>query len=513
MQLTFEILRDKIAGCWQGKNAGGVLGAPFECRRGLFDVTFYTQENLDRNPPPNDDLDLQIAWLNAVEEYGPCVTSEILADYWLTFITPNWSEYGIGKSNLKRGFMPPLSGQIGNYFKDSCGAFIRSEIWACLCPAQPEKAVRYAYLDASVDHADEGVYGEMFFAAVESAAFVESNAETLIDIGLSYIPSDCLVSKAVMLVRECYRGGETWQSARKKLFTEVPGAFSACFMLDKDLDNGDMARAAVGMDAPNNIGIAIIGWLYGEGDFGKSMCLCANCGEDADCSAGTVGAIIGIIKGEKALPAKWLEPIGGVINTVCLEKTSCLNIPATVDEFTDRIMAAIPKMLGGNQIDFKAENTRYAVNPAANLFADRDERPLNGGRNCSGRMFNSREIVEMPPLTQAFVFDCFKAQITLEREPFISNGETFTLRVKVTDSAVLKAQQWINADVYVSDGLAVDGGAHFSLPFHNSYRHAAENTVVIRAESLTRPDNTVLIDFNVNGRHTSGTAKIKLMSR
>ena len=162
MKLKFDTLKDKINGCWQGKNAGGVLGAPFECRRGLFDITWYTQKDIDRNPPPNDDLDLQIAWLNAVEEYGPTVSASVLGEYWLTYITPNWSEYGIGKSNMRRGFQPPLSGRVGNYFKDSCGCFIRSEIWACLAPGLPETATKYAYLDGCVDHADEGVYGEVF---------------------------------------------------------------------------------------------------------------------------------------------------------------------------------------------------------------------------------------------------------------------------------------------------------------------------------------------------------------
>ena len=80
MKLKFDTLKDKINGCWQGKNAGGVLGAPFECRRGLFDITWYTQKDIDRNPPPNDDLDLQIAWLNAVEEYGPTVSASLICN-------------------------------------------------------------------------------------------------------------------------------------------------------------------------------------------------------------------------------------------------------------------------------------------------------------------------------------------------------------------------------------------------------------------------------------------------
>lgn len=30
MVLDFKTYRDKVLGCWMGKNIGGVLGAPFE---------------------------------------------------------------------------------------------------------------------------------------------------------------------------------------------------------------------------------------------------------------------------------------------------------------------------------------------------------------------------------------------------------------------------------------------------------------------------------------------------
>ena len=81
MKLTLYEFRDKVKACWLGKNAGGTLGAPFECRRGVFDVSFYTQD-LQGEPLPNDDLDLQIIWLNAVEKYGRFVSSSILGEYW-----------------------------------------------------------------------------------------------------------------------------------------------------------------------------------------------------------------------------------------------------------------------------------------------------------------------------------------------------------------------------------------------------------------------------------------------
>ena len=34
----------RVLGCWLGKNIGGTLGAPFEWKRQINDVTFYTQD-------------------------------------------------------------------------------------------------------------------------------------------------------------------------------------------------------------------------------------------------------------------------------------------------------------------------------------------------------------------------------------------------------------------------------------------------------------------------------------
>ena len=69
MQLTFKAYKDKVRACWLGKNIGGTLGAPFEGWRGVFDVDYYTHD-LSAGVLPNDDLDLQLVWLNAAERYG-----------------------------------------------------------------------------------------------------------------------------------------------------------------------------------------------------------------------------------------------------------------------------------------------------------------------------------------------------------------------------------------------------------------------------------------------------------
>ena len=77
--------KNKVRGCWLGKNIGGSLGAPFECKRGVFNVEYYTHD-FSKGVLPNDDLDLQLVWLNAAENYGKALNAAVLAESWLSYV-------------------------------------------------------------------------------------------------------------------------------------------------------------------------------------------------------------------------------------------------------------------------------------------------------------------------------------------------------------------------------------------------------------------------------------------
>jgi len=329
VNLNRHELRNKIYGCWLGKNIGGTLGGPYEGRREVLDVKGYTTP--PGQPLPNDDLDLQLVWLKAIRERGPLgITASVLGEYWLNFIPANWNEYGICKSNMKAGLAPPLSGMYNNPWKHSNGAWIRSEIWACLAAGATDLAIRYAYEDASVDHGGgEGMFAALFTAAIESAAFVISDRETLIRIGLSKIPPDCRVARSIRIVLEAHAGGLTWQQTRERVVE----------------DSADLGW----FQAPANVAFAILGWMYGEGDFGKSLCLAVNCGDDTDCTAATLGATLGILLGKDGIPKQWTEHIGDGILTIALDRSSC-PLPLTLEGLTDAVLEQVPLSLGAFQI-------------------------------------------------------------------------------------------------------------------------------------------------------------------
>jgi len=301
-----------VYGGWLGKNIGGTLGAPVEGRKELLDLTFYPK--LPDGPLENDDLDLQLVWLHALEQYGPSLTARELGKEWAEHVFFPFDEYGYALANLRRGLQAPVAGWFNNPFTNCMGSPIRSEIWAMAAPGAPEIAAYYAYQDAIVDHAGgEGVYGEMFFAALESAIFVEKDRDRLIEIGMKHIPENCRTAKAMRDLIRWHKEGCSWTEARELIL--------------KHHGNDNFT------DAPQNIAFTILGWLYGD-NFEDALLKSVNCGYDTDCTAATLGAILGMLLGPEQLPERWVKPVGDRV--VVSPPIKGFPAPANLDELTRR---------------------------------------------------------------------------------------------------------------------------------------------------------------------------------
>jgi ADP-ribosylglycohydrolase len=500
MYLDFQAYKSKVIGCWMGKNIGGTLGTPFEGHRGVFDLDFYTH-NIDGDPLPNDDLDLQLVWLYVVEKYGRAVDNNILGEFWHNYITADWSEYGTGKNNMRMGICPPLSGAVNNVYKDSNGAWIRSEIWACLAPGNPDIAVRYAFEDATVDHSGEGLYGEVFCAAIQSAAFAESDIYKLIDIALSYIPNDCGVAKAVNDVLDSYRSGISWKEARKKLMTLVPGCF--CFHFHDD----DLPVGPRGYDAPSNIGIMVIGLCYGEGDFGKSVCIAAGCGDDADCTAGTLAALYGIIHGIEKIPEEWIKPIGRGIKTMSIGITDWqFRPPATVDELTERVVRQTPVFLGAELCDTINCTNGYKIIMQDNLYCNADF----GG--CWTMKAEFSELMKQSPYCRKDDFVIFNTVLDYGQNPYIRANEPFTLRLTIENNS--RRQQWLSVRWHLPEGVTVSPSGVVAVPLESYHLNVGKTALefTLTAEYLKDERIDPIIEIRSVGRHTKGLIPVMLIN-
>jgi len=311
MQMNFT---RQISACWLGKAIGGTLGGPWEGRRGPLPLAFY--DPVPTSLLPNDDLDLQVVWLrHLLDTKAQDVTADTLRAAWLNHVGFPYDEYGVCLRNAAYGMTGVPMGSFDNWFSECMGAAIRSELWACLAPGEPERAAAFAWCDAACDHAAEGIWSEIFFAALESAAFVEKDRERLLDLALDFLPSTSRVRQAVVATRVGWKQSGDWRKVR----TQIDEAFGQ--------DNFT--------DVAQNIAYTVLGWLDGNGDFGKSILTAANCGADTDCTAATLGSLLGILAPD-SIPAKWSAPIG---QQIILSKEIMLpSAPRTLDELTQQTL-------------------------------------------------------------------------------------------------------------------------------------------------------------------------------
>jgi ADP-ribosylglycohydrolase len=303
-------LTSRIGACWLGKAIGGTLGGPHEGKSGPLGLAFY-----DPHPSgilPNDDLDLQLVWLHHLLNTGAReVAPDLLAEAWRKHVTFPFDEYGVCLRNIAYGLEGPALGATDNWFAECMGAAIRSELWACLSPGDPARAAGFAWNDAVCDHAGDGVWAEVFLAALESAAFRESDRDYLLDLALDFLPAESRVKKAISDTRRWWTERPDWTSVR----SQIHQAYGE--------DNFT--------DVAANLAYTILGWIAGQGDFGKSLCIATNCGADTDCTAATLGSLLGILN-PSAIPAQWSAPIGNKI--VLSPQIIGMTAPADLDALT-----------------------------------------------------------------------------------------------------------------------------------------------------------------------------------
>jgi len=496
MIINIKEYRDKVLGCWMGKNIGAALGQPFEWKRKINDVTFYTEDFTD--PPFSSiDLDIQLLWLRALEDNGVHIGTPILSEYFLSYMTAHTGQYGPTKANMRAGLMPPLS-SMTNEYRDSCGAFIRSEIWACIAPGCPEIAATKAYHDAIIDHgAGEGLFAAIFIAVIQSAAFIEDDPRELIDIGLAYIPEDCGVAKAVNSVLDCYQNEMSWLDARDRVLQKHRGHYSTwegSGISQRDWDYG-LADGQRGYDAPSNIGMVIIGLLYGEGDFARSICTTVNCGEDTDSNAATLGALLGIMDGLDLIPHKWTDPIGRKINTRMIDLFDIKRIPKSIDELTARIerLAKIIMLTYRPDVELSStKETKISLNEFDKL----------------ANVTLGEKILRNPygPIIESGVITC---ALDYKSDGFIKAGGTAKISLRV--GCKLKHDLLLRLKWYLPEGFSIEpvssgllrcpGGGVETLPY--AFTIVAEGPVALI--------NRFVIEFTSPGRHLVALVPVVLL--
>ena len=238
VRLGEDEIRNRILGAWLGRAAGCSLGKPVEGwlreridaylestnALPLDDYIPYTEGEIHPRLKSStrgniecmardDDLDYPILGLLALEGHGADLTSRNMANTWLSRM-PFYLLYTAESAayrNLVNRRWPPESATWRNPFREWIGAQIRADIFGYVSPGWPERAAELAFRDACMSHVKNGIYGEMFVAAMLAATFATDDIDEIIDVGLSEIPANCRLAEAVRETRAWCHATTDWE--------------------------------------------------------------------------------------------------------------------------------------------------------------------------------------------------------------------------------------------------------------------------------------------------------------
>ncbi len=313
-----ELYEDKLAGALLSRLAGCTLGAPVEfhqvshmknwaaytgdaypptrywsgvkfpgdLRYEKSDYLEYTRSGLCK-VPVDDDISYTLLGLLIAEDYGLNFTTADVGKAWLTYLPYACTAEDVALKNLKKGIPADRTAEVDNPYCQWIGADIRSDPFAYMAPAWPEKAAELAYRDAYLSHRRNGIYGEMYFAAAQSAAFAVSHPGEALEIGLTEIPADCMLAQDVKWALNISHQVQDYEKARALVDKRFP----------------DMA----GAHTNNNACLTIFALMMGGTDMSRVIGEAVAMGMDNDCTAATAGSIVGAIVGKKNVPTHWYE--------------------------------------------------------------------------------------------------------------------------------------------------------------------------------------------------------------
>ena len=333
----FARLQDQIGGAWAGRCAGCLLGLPLEGRsrkeiigilggverlplagylkwehfkdRADLIAQYELTEISARRPwadkirgamPEGDDLNFAAMNLSAFRRHGLSITPAEIGSFWLESL-PVMHMQGaecVAYRNLCLTLAPPESAKHRNPFREWNGAAIRGDYWGYICAGNPEKAAELAWRDGCVSHVRNGIYAAMWVAAMTASVFVTDNIATVIRAGLAQIPDESRLAAAIKTVLEWRTQGVEYDDAVAKIHAQWDDRYA------------HFARHAI-----PNAQIVAVALLWGEGDFGDSVCKAAGAGLQTDSNAATVGSIVGVLRGRSGIAAGWTEPFHETLHT------------------------------------------------------------------------------------------------------------------------------------------------------------------------------------------------------
>lgn len=308
-----DTLRDKIKGAWAAQTIGVTYGFPVEFRFNSVRVPDdhelpwydgYLQETFETKPGVYDDIYMDLTFVQVFEDEGMNAPVQAFADAFANADYSLWFANQVARYNVLNGLTPPESGHwINNPAADDIDFQIEADFAGIMAPGMVNTAVDISDRVGHIMNYGDGWYGGVFIASMYSLAFVNDDIEYIIDEALAVIPQESnfhkIIAELIALHKE---NPDDWKFAWEGINAR---------WANTDLGPRGLL-SPFNIDAKINAAWVVLGLLYGDGDFAKTMEIATRAGDDADCNPASAAGILGTIYGYDAIPEFWKQGLDDI---------------------------------------------------------------------------------------------------------------------------------------------------------------------------------------------------------
>jgi len=308
--LTKAELQDKIKGGWAGQVIGCTFGGPTEFRYLGEMIADSVQIPWDEerclwyyqnSPGLYDDVYMDLTFVDVFEKEGLDAPAKSHALAFANAEYNLWHANQAARYNILNGIMPPESGYwLYNPHSDDIDFQIEADFAGLMSPGMVNTASEICDKIGHIMNYGDGWYGGVYVAAMYSLAFVSNDVNFVVNEALKAIPEESEFFKCMSDVIE-------WHS-------EFPDDWSQTWNLvqqnwSNDIGCPDGVFRSFDIDAKINAAYILVGLLYGQGDYSKTLDISARCGQDSDCNPASAGGILGTMLGYSNIPEEWKKGV------------------------------------------------------------------------------------------------------------------------------------------------------------------------------------------------------------
>ena len=303
-------LENKIKGGWAGQTIGVSFGSYTEFRyQGTFIQDYqtipwgegYVQRLMDSWPDLYDDIYMDLTFVDVLEKKG---LDASVKDFAVAFATADynlWHANQAARYNIAHGVDNP-GHWLNNPHADDIDYQIEADFAGLMNPGMPNSASQISDKVGHLMCYGDGWYGGVYVGAMYSLAFVSDDIQFIVTEALKTIPEESGFYKCIADVIEWYKmypddWKRTWFEIQKHHAEEIGCPDGVFHPLD--------------IDAKINAAYIVLGLLYGNGDFTKTMEISTRAGQDSDCNPSSAGGILGTMIGYDAIPEYWMKGLRG----------------------------------------------------------------------------------------------------------------------------------------------------------------------------------------------------------